>query len=312
MQHKGRIHFTILTILFLLNGNILKGQSVDIFYKSHPKPNWNNGTELVYIHLKTLLSTNEQDMPVQKIVDTTYTQILVDSLQNNTYRLTMNHFFSYNEQSRKLSDPCTDLFKNGPIKIRVDSSFRFISFDNWKQWSDTLLKNLKREYNAKRIDLNTYAAFQAKYKQEEEVKNIVLSYYEAMFSFVGKEWTLWTLDPIKVKLLNPFSDQEFKSDGNIQVYAQGEKLEQLIWRLKGNSTNNDKEKLAQDYIQFAQRFNPNQEIAPPLIKINRDEILYYDLISNQITSYRKEESVSINGATEHIEYHLMLKHVKTN
>lgn len=306
------VSLILYSLIYILSAAPLKGQSVDIFYNSHPTPQWNHGSELVYIHLKTLLSTNEQDMPVQKIVDTTFTQVLVEKTANGHYMLTLNHFFSYHNQSRTLSDPCTDLFKNAPIKIRVDSTFQFLAFENWKQWSDTLLKNLKKEYNTKRIDLNTYATFQKKYKQENEVKSIVLSYYEAMFSFVGREWTLWTLTPVQLRLLNPFSDQEFIGNGNIQVYAQGEKLEQLIWRLKGSSAEEDKEKLAKDFVQFAKKFNNNQEIAPPAIIVKRDEILYYDLTSNQITSFRKEESVSINGASEHIEYHLMLQHAKSN
>ncbi len=270
------------------------------------QPDWNMGATHTYLHLKTRLITNEQDMPVSNIIDTSYLQINIKAGPDKGYLIQMEHFDHYDVKTGA-SEPSVEPLRNQPIIIGLDSLHRYKEIINWTSWRDTLKKNLKNEFYAKKIDLSTYSTYNQLYNQREVIESMVLDYYQNMFAFIGKNHTLFSPNSREEELINPFSQDSIVKPCEEIVYLSGESLDKTNWKLTCTTDDNDVPRLSGIFMEYMKaRLKSESLPPPPKIIIKRTEDLTFNNQIKQITHFRKEESVMVNGAGQFIEYYLVL------
>jgi hypothetical protein len=269
-------------------------------------PDWKMGATHLYLHLKTRLITNEQDMPVSNIIDTSYLQIKVNAGPDKGYLIQMEHFDQYDVKTG-VSEPSSEPLRNHPIVMVFDSLQRYKEMLNWTLWRDTLKKNLKNEFYAKKIDLITYSTFNQLYNQREVIESMVLDYYHNMFTFIGKTHNLFSPNSREEELINPFSQDTIIKPCEEIVYLSGESLDKTTWKLTCTTDDSDLPRLSHIFMEYMKsRLKSEHLPPPPNITIKRTEDLTFNHQIKQITHFRKEESVMVNGAGQFIEYYLVL------
>ncbi|MCO6495484.1 MAG: hypothetical protein J5I91_07400 [Bacteroidetes bacterium] len=272
------------------------------------KPNWKNGMELVYFHKTTNLNTNERDMPIYMTIDSLYSVMNISYTDSNTWIVGITHYMKYDKPSKTAYLETRESLRNAPVLLEFDDSFNYIGLKNWEQWRDTLLQNLRIEFENKKIGLNTYDEYRKLYEQPEEVELVVANYYLNMFSIIGRRVNLWIKDPIICEIPNPFKDRESISKSGDEIfYITSENRDEIKHSFNSVTDESDFQSLAEDYLNYLTGTSGGEvNIPPPRIIVSRDEYHTFDKLRRNISEFRMETSVKINGAGTFLEYRLIL------
>jgi len=270
-------------------------------------PNWKDGMEFTYYHQKTSLGTNERDMPLYMIVDSLYIVVKVSKTDSQTWILGIEHFTKYDAKTRKAYSKCNETLKNAPILLEFDTAYNYLGMANWEQWRDTLHKNLRIEFDKKKISLKTYSDYKAMYNDPELVEEVVAFYYLNMFSIYGRSVDIWTYNPMVVKIRNPFKESSISRSGEEFFYNRTETPNLLNRSFTAKTDDKSFEELAEDYINY---INPakDQDIgfSKPRVILKRVEFHSYNMKLNCVVEFRFETGVEINGASTLLEYHITI------
>lgn len=301
---KKHIFLCILTFL----GMNIYGQ---LFSRIQFYPNLKDGLEIVWLNQLTQLTTNEKDAPIAIELDSLYVRAKVKYTDSNSWIMELEHFEYFDTELKTLSLPSKRMFKNAPILIEFDSNYNFIQMANWQEWSDTLKKNLKSEFESKKIDLKTYTDYKRKYSEPEEVEKIVLDYYAFMFSYFGREVDFFVEYPINVELINPFTSEIISKPCVEYFYHMNETPHLFKGMFKVTTDEEDSRLLAEDYLNYLSVGESAQNIAQqkPKVEINQTHFVEFDSKFGQISEFRQEKSVYINGAGQLQEYHIKIRSI---
>ncbi|MCK9481442.1 MAG: hypothetical protein M0R38_06755 [Bacteroidia bacterium] len=306
----------ILFVLILLMGimtlpfSVLSQGEHTTLYKF--KPNWKDGMEMVWFHKVTNMNTNERDMPIYMTIDSLYSVMNFSYSDSNTWIVSIRHFMKYDVPSKTAYLATVETLKNAPILLEFDSSFNYIGLQNWEQWRDTLQKNLRIEFEKKKIALKTYSEYRQLYEQPEEVENVVVNYYIQMFSIFGRSVNLGVLNPMVAEIKNPFKEREWLTkSGDEAFFSYGDNTNEIVRTFSAKSDKEDFQTLAEDYFNYLRQGSDIEiSIPPPRIILERDEIHTYDIKMNNLKEYRMESSVNINGAKTLLEYRFILLNIR--
>jgi Fe-S-cluster formation regulator IscX/YfhJ len=303
---KKHIFLGILTIL----GMNIYGQ---LFSKIQFYPNLKEGMEVVWLNQLTQLTTNEKDAPIAIELDSLYVRAKVKFTDSHTWIMQLEHFEYFDSVLKVVSLPSKRLFKNAPIVIELDSNYNFLQMANWQQWSDTLKKNLKTEFEAKKIDLKTYTEYKRRYSEPEEVEKIVLDYYAFMFSYFGREVDFFVEYPINVELTNPFTSEIISKPSVEYFYHMNETPYLFKGLFKVATDEEDSKLLAEDYLNYLSIGESARNLAQqkPKVEIKQTHFVEFNSKFGQISEFRQEKSVYINGAGQLQEYHIMIRSISS-
>lgn len=301
---KKHIFLYILTFL----GMNIYGQ---LFSRIQLYPNLKDGMEIVWLNQLTQLTTNEKDAPIALDLDSLYVRAKVRYTDSNSWTMELEHFEYFDTELKTVSFPSKRMFKNAPILIEFDTNYNFIQMANWQQWADTLKKNLKGEFESKKIDLKTYTEYKRKYSEPEEVEKIVLDYYIFMFSYLGREVDFFVEYPINVELTNPFTSEIISKPSVEYFYHMNETPYLFKGVFKVTTDEEDSRLLAEDYLNYLSVGESARNLAQqkPKVEIKQTHFVEFDSKFGQISVFRQEKSVYINGAGQLQEFHIKLRSI---
>ncbi|MCZ2129744.1 MAG: hypothetical protein LC109_05690 [Bacteroidia bacterium] len=300
-----------LILLVVINCHIsFAQQDTSIHYTF--KPSWQNGMEMVYLHKTTHLNTNERDAPIYMTIDSLYSVMNITHTDSNTWIVKITHYTKYDKVSKTAFLETVESMKNAPLLLEFDNAFNYLGLQNWEQWRDTLYKNLRKEFENKKISLKTYGDYRKIYEQQEEVEAVVVNYYLNMFSIMGRNVNLWYKAPVVCDIINPFKDREpISKAGDELFYTTTDKPNEIKHVFNAKTDEGDFQTLAEDYLNYLRSTsNSDVTIPPPRIIIAQDEYQGFDKVKNNLTEFRLETSVKINGAGTYLEYHLKLLNIR--